>query len=212
MLFRSIIQRQNAGVIDAFGVEGDASWRASDTLSFNAAFALTSASVNGGTAAPQLTGKRPAQTPRWTITAGAVTTPVRWLTLMARVRYESERYADDLNTLALGFASFVSHSGGPPFQIYTLPQRMEKLVFAGTSTIFFAILNILKIAPYWALGQFNPGNLAYAAALSPIAVGGAHLGYRATRWLPEKFFFRLVEAVLFLLSLKLIHDGLQGLP
>ena len=111
-----------------------------------------------------------------------------------------------------GFASFVSHSGGPPFQIYTLPQRMEKLVFAGTSTIFFAILNILKIAPYWALGQFNPGNLAYAAALSPIAVGGAYLGYRATRWLPEKFFFRLVEAVLFLLSLKLIHDGLQGLP
>ena len=79
-----IIQRQNAGVIDAFGVEGDASWRASDTLSFNAAFALTSASVNGGTAAPQLTGKRPAQTPRWTITAGAVTTPVRWLTQIGR--------------------------------------------------------------------------------------------------------------------------------
>jgi len=111
-----------------------------------------------------------------------------------------------------GFASFVSHSGGPPFQIYTLPQRMEKLVFAGTSTIFFAIVNLLKIAPYWTLGQFNPGNLTLAAALSPVAVGGAYLGYRATRWLPEKTFFRLIEAALFLLSLKLIHDGFWGLP
>ena len=39
-----------------------------------------------------------------------------------------------------GFTSFVSHSGGPPYQMYTLPQKMEKMVFAGTSTILFAVL------------------------------------------------------------------------
>ncbi|MEJ1939238.1 TSUP family transporter, partial [Nostoc sp. NIES-2111] len=40
-----------------------------------------------------------------------------------------------------GFVSFVSHSGGPPFQVYVLPQRLPKMVFAGTSTILFAIVN-----------------------------------------------------------------------
>ncbi len=34
-----------------------------------------------------------------------------------------------------GLTSFVSHSGAPPFQMYVLPQHLEKLVFAGTSTI-----------------------------------------------------------------------------
>ena len=34
-----------------------------------------------------------------------------------------------------GFTSFVSHSGAPPYQMYALPQKMPKLVFAGTSTI-----------------------------------------------------------------------------
>jgi hypothetical protein len=31
-----------------------------------------------------------------------------------------------------GFTSFISHAGGPPFQVYLLPQKLSKLVFAGT--------------------------------------------------------------------------------
>ena len=37
-----------------------------------------------------------------------------------------------------GFASFVSHAGGPPFLVYTMPQRLASPVFAGTSVLFFA--------------------------------------------------------------------------
>ena len=40
-----------------------------------------------------------------------------------------------------GFTSFVSHAGAPPYQVYTLPLRMPKTVFAGTSTIAFAMIN-----------------------------------------------------------------------
>ena len=106
-----------------------------------------------------------------------------------------------------GFTSFVSHSGGPPYQMYTLPQKMEKMVFAGTSTILFAYVNAIKLVPYWALGQFNPGNLETAALLSPVAVIGAFAGYRATRIMPEKLFFRIVEVALALVSVKLIGDA-----
>ncbi|MBI2717450.1 MAG: sulfite exporter TauE/SafE family protein [Rhizobiales bacterium] len=106
-----------------------------------------------------------------------------------------------------GFTSFVSHAGGPPYQIYVLPQKMEKMEFAGTSTILFAIVNALKIPPYWQLGEFNPGNVETALLLSPVAVAGAFAGYQATRWIPEKLFFRVIEALLALVSVKLIWDA-----
>lgn len=108
-----------------------------------------------------------------------------------------------------GFTSFVSHTGGPPYQMYTLPQKLEKMVFAGTATIAFAVINAVKLVPYWALGQFNPGNLELAALLSPVAVAGAIIGYKATSVLPERLFFRLVEAALAVVSVKLIHDALM---
>ena len=32
-----------------------------------------------------------------------------------------------------GFTSFISHNGGPPWQIFTLPLGLSKSVFVGTS-------------------------------------------------------------------------------
>jgi hypothetical protein len=110
-----------------------------------------------------------------------------------------------------GFTSFVSHAGGPPFQMYVLPQRLEKLVFAGTSTIIFAIINLIKLPPYWFLGQVNLGSLRIALMLTPIAIIGAFVGYQLTKILPEKAFYRFVEVALFLVSLKLVYDGVVGL-
>lgn len=109
-----------------------------------------------------------------------------------------------------GITSFVSHTGGPPWQIYVLPQKLPKMVFAGTSTIAFAIINAVKLLPYWALGQFNPGNIELALKLSPVAVVGAIVGYKATKRIPQKLFFQLVEIALAVLSAKLIYDVLAG--
>ena len=46
--------------------------------------------------------------------------------------------------LVTGFTSFICHAGAPPFQIYMLPQRLPKVVFAGTATILFTIVNFAK--------------------------------------------------------------------
>jgi len=110
----------------------------------------------------------------------------------------------------IGFTSFVSHSGGAPFQMYTLPQKLPKMVFAGTSTILFAYVNLIKLPPYWALGQFNTGNLELAAWLAPAAIVGAWIGYHATRVIPEKLFFRIVEVALALVSIDLIYKAIVG--
>ena len=94
-------QRQNAGEIRAWGVEGEASGDLSAAVRWRAAFAYTDAEVRGGASARQLTGLRPAQTPRWTVTGGLDVTPVQRLSLSTDLRYESARWEEDLNTRRL---------------------------------------------------------------------------------------------------------------
>jgi len=110
-----------------------------------------------------------------------------------------------------GFTSFVSHAGGPPYQMYVLPQRLDKMTYAGTTTILFAIVNLVKVPPYWMLGQINVGSLKVCAVLAPASLFGAWLGYKLTTILPEKLFFRTIEVALFMVSLKLIYDAVAAL-
>lgn len=95
------IQRQNVGYVRAFGSEGEAQWRLADVLSLRAAYAVTDARVNGGTDTPQLTGKRPAQTSRISVSAGLIAFPVPEVTVEADAIYGSKRFSNDLNTLPL---------------------------------------------------------------------------------------------------------------
>ena len=110
-----------------------------------------------------------------------------------------------------GFTSFVSHSGGPPYQVYTMPLGMTKAVFAGTSTIAFAYINAVKLIPYYLLGQINLASLEKVLVLMPIAAASVFVGVRLVKWLPERLFFQLVTWALLLVSVKLMWDGYRGI-
>lgn len=105
-----------------------------------------------------------------------------------------------------GLTSFVSHAGGPTFQMYVLPQRLPKMAFAGTATILFAIVNAAKVVPYWQLGQFSGVAPSLALWLAAPALAGTLAGRWLTRTMPDRLFFRLVEVALFGVSLKLVWD------
>lgn len=109
-----------------------------------------------------------------------------------------------------GFTSFISHTGGPPFQIYTLPQRLSPVIYSGTTAFFFAIVNTAKLVPYFFLGQLNVANLTHAAILAPLAVIGVMIGVWLVRRISVKRFYQLTYWLVFLLSLKLIYDGAVG--
>ena len=113
-------------------------------------------------------------------------------------------------TTVAGFTSFVSHAGAPPWQIWVMPMGLTKMVFAGTTTIVFAMMNLTKILPYYFLGQFNLQNLSVAMMLLVPAVVGVYIGYRLISVLPEKFFFSVVTWALLVISCKLIWDGVLG--
>ena len=97
-------QRANAGTIEATGIEIEAE-RRWDRLRLQGAISHTWAEVDGGTAAPQLTGLRPAQAPRLSATVAADWTASDRLTLSARARHEGRRFDDDLNSRVLEAAT-----------------------------------------------------------------------------------------------------------
>lgn len=113
--------------------------------------------------------------------------------------------------VAAGFTSFVSHSGGPPYQVYVLPLKLEKAVFAGTATIAFAYINAVKLIPYYALGQLSVANLKVVAVLAVPASLAVFAGFRLVKIIPEKHFFQLIKWTLLLVSIKLVWDGFNGL-
>ncbi len=110
-----------------------------------------------------------------------------------------------------GFTSFVSHTGAPPFQVYMLPQRLPNALYAGTAVIFFAVVNLVKVIPYAALGQFNAANLSTVAVLIPLAPIAMLAGVWLTRRVPQDPFYAILHAALLIVSGKLIYDAVNVL-
>ncbi len=109
---------------------------------------------------------------------------------------------------AAGLTSFVAHAGGPPLNMYLLPQRLPRQVYQATTVAFFAVVNYVKLVPYAMLGQLNVGNLKLAVMLLPVAAAGIGLGVWLHRRVSEAQFYRIAYVLLFLTGLKLIMDGL----
>jgi len=110
-----------------------------------------------------------------------------------------------------GFTSFISHTGGPPFQMYMLPLRLAPMLFAGTAVIFFATVNALKVIPYFLLGQFDTTNLVTSASLFPVALVATLAGVRLVRIIKADTFYAIIYIVMGLIGVKLIYDGASGL-
>ncbi|MEP2533027.1 sulfite exporter TauE/SafE family protein [Shimia sp.] len=106
-----------------------------------------------------------------------------------------------------GITSYISHAGGPPYQNYVLPQKLDKMVYLGTTTIFFTIVNLLKVPPYILAGQITWESTGQALWLAPMALFGAWSGATLSRVLPEKIFFALIEIALALVSCKLVYEA-----
>lgn len=109
-----------------------------------------------------------------------------------------------------GFTSFVAHSGGPPVNMYLLRRPLDRTGFVATTVVFFAVVNYVKLLPYAWLGQLQLDNLKLSLVLAPLAPIGVVLGVYMHKNLSEKFFFRFMYVLLFVVALKLIYDGVLG--
>ena len=110
-----------------------------------------------------------------------------------------------------GFTSMIANNGAPPFQIYVTPQRLPRDVFIGTMSIFFAVVNWVKVPPFVSLDLFTRETLLTSVALFPLAIAATWAGVLLIRRVSADQFNRLVYSLMILIGVKLIWDGIAGL-
>ncbi len=134
----------------------------------------------------------------WTDRFGAVTVPAN-----------SPRWIGSLFGIASGFTSQIALAGGPPFQMWVMPRRLPPIRMAGTTAIYFAAINWMKIPAFTALGQFTTGNLLTSAALLPIAVSSTLVGVWLVRRIDPQRFYVLVYVLMIFVGARLIWGSLS---
>jgi uncharacterized membrane protein YfcA len=92
-----------------------------------------------------------------------------------------------------------------------MPQRLEPRVFAGTGTIFFAAVNLMKVPPYFLLGQFSRANLSTSVILLPVAILATLSGVWLVRRVSAERFYPFILTMTFLIGLKLAYDSIRDI-
>lgn len=134
----------------------------------------------------------------------------RWLAQKIVGREEARPHRPAVGvfwSVVSGFTSFVAHAGGPPYQIYALPLRQDPKLFTGTVVIFFAVVNAVKLIPYYALGEFGAHNLTASLVLAPIAPVATFAGAWVVKRLKPEIFYPFMYAMVLIISLDLIWVG-----
>jgi uncharacterized protein len=108
-----------------------------------------------------------------------------------------------------GYTSFIANAGGPPLSVYLLPQRLDKSLLVGTTVIFFTVVNLVKLPPYFHLGLFTRENLLTSLVLLPFAPMGMGLGIWLHNRVDGTLFYKLCYAFLIVSGGKLIWDALR---
>ena len=103
-----------------------------------------------------------------------------------------------------GLTSTLAHAAGPVLQMYLLPQRLDKLHFAGTTVAFFFMLNLVKVVPFALLGRIETGNLLLAAHMLPVIPIGVGTGYFLVRLLRNRHYVGFIYVMLLCTSALLI--------
>lgn len=116
-----------------------------------------------------------------------------------------------ISGVAAGFTSMIAQAGAPPVQMYLARQHMPRDHFVGTILVFFAAVNLLKVPPFIALGQFTFATLVTTAALMPLAIVSTWIGIWLVRRVSGPTFFTIVYVLLILVGAQLSYEGLTGL-
>jgi outer membrane receptor protein involved in Fe transport len=121
-------ERQNAGAIEAWGVEADLAYDVTEAVEVSLSGGYTHARVED-------TGLRPAQTPQLTMAGSASWRPTPPVTLRLSVRHEGARFDDDLNETKLrGFTELSLRGDWAITRAVTLYAQAENLTDAAVQT------------------------------------------------------------------------------
>jgi uncharacterized membrane protein YfcA len=111
---------------------------------------------------------------------------------------------------ASGVTTMVAHSGGPPLAMYLLPLGLSKQIYAGTTSLFFTVGNLIKVGPWLVIGQPSWTLFIMMLLGLPVVVAAVWTGWQLHQRLDQVQLYRACYALLFVTALKLLWDGASG--
>ena len=122
---------------------------------------------------------------------------------LSALKYEPRDWHGWLAGYLAGFGSALANVGAPPYTAYMLLQKMENpIIFLGTTSLFFAIVNLLKLPLVLTNSKILDLHLLASILWAlPIIPVGAWLGRKSLRVINPMLFEQIMLALLFVLSL-----------
>jgi uncharacterized membrane protein YfcA len=126
---------------------------------------------------------------------------------LRKVAYQHQNWHGYLAGFGSGLMSALANLGGPPITAYLLLQRMEPTAFVGTQTLFFTIVNLLKLPGFLGAGIIDIPTLISIAWVIPLIPIGVWIGRRAIGWVNRLWFERAMVVLLLWASLSLLFSS-----
>jgi uncharacterized protein len=120
------------------------------------------------------------------------------------IQYQPRDWHGYLAGGGAGLASALANTGAVPFTAYMLLQNVTPSVFVGTTTLFFALVNALKVPGYIFTGLLNLDNVLNLLWALPLIPLGVWLGRWLVSHMNKAAFERFMLLVLFVAALVLL--------
>ncbi len=120
------------------------------------------------------------------------------------LHYKPQTWHGHLAGAVAGFGSALANSGAPPFTAYMLLQRVSPQMFIGTATLFFAIVNALKIPGVLLTGALDFQQLWSILWAVPLIPAGVWLGHWFIRRVDGRVFEWMMIVLLIWMSATLL--------
>ncbi len=123
---------------------------------------------------------------------------------LTNVRYEHRNWHAYLAGGVSGVGSALANVGAPPFTAYLLMQDLSPQRFVGTTTLYFAFINVLKLPGLVVVGLLDLNDLIGVVWALPLIPLGVWLGRWMVDRLNRKLFERFMLVVLVIASFALL--------
>ena len=126
---------------------------------------------------------------------------------ITRLRYQPRAWHAPLSGVLSGLGSGLFNSGGGPFNSYLLLQQLPPRIFIGTTALFFALLNLIKVPGFLYTGVLNVPLLLSFWWVVPFIPLGLWVARRVIFRLNQQAFDWLIIGLLVLASALLIWQS-----
>ncbi len=126
---------------------------------------------------------------------------------LKNMTYEHRNWHGYVGGWLSGVASALANVGGPPITAYMLLQKVPPLAFVGTNTLFFFVVNLIKVPGFLMADIINIELLISIAWSLPLIPSGVWIGRRVIGWINPRLFDAAMIVLLTLAGLTLLFGS-----